>query len=135
MKLYVHAAKSLYKYSWKNQNGKEDYITSYLPWNDVQARLKRLDSMISLLEGFDSGEYAKLYKRFYKAYNTKDNFTGIVRLSSSEKELLGYLWESELLSKSDQEALEFYTGTNPYKDKDTAYYDVDGYDGYWSKHN
>ena len=133
MKLYVRSAKSLYKYSWKNSNGKEDYITSQLPWNEVQKRLKRLDSMISLLEGFDIGEYAKLYRRFYNAYITKDNFTGIVRLSSSEKELLGYLWESELLSKSDQEALEFYTDTNPYKDRDTAYYDVDGYDGYWSK--
>lgn len=134
MKLYVHSAKSLYKYSWKNNKGEEDYITSYLPWNDVQKKLKKLDAMVSLLEGY-GGEYEKLYNRFSKAYNTKDNFTGIVRLNDREKELLGYLWESDMLSKSDQEVLEFYTGTNPYKDKDTAYYDVDGYDGYWSKNH
>lgn len=84
-------------------------ITTNLPIDVVLDRMRRLDILRVLMEGYDEGEGYKIYKKALAAYDKTDNFTGIIRLSPLEKDFLGYkLEEDHYLTPRDIQVLNYY---------------------------
>lgn len=83
-------------------------ITTSLPIEEVLKRMQRLDTLRVLTEGYEEGEGVNICKKALRAYD-KESFTGIIRLTFTEKDFLGYLLEDEMLDEADREAIRFYT--------------------------
>lgn len=83
-------------------------ITTELEVNEVVKRMNRLDTLRVLTEGYEEGEGKSICEKALRAYNKKDNFTGIIRLTFSEKDFLGYLLDCEYNTEKDNETINFY---------------------------
>lgn len=85
-----------------------EVFTTNLEVNEMVKRMNRLSWLIVSMEGRSENEdYYRIYKKAVKAYNKKDNFTGIIRLTSYEKEMLDYLDEN-MMPEKELEAIRFY---------------------------
>jgi hypothetical protein len=95
----------MYKYTFNDGH----QITSMLPANEVNKRMKRLAHLIMLLEGFDEGSvFNGIYKKAVRAYDKTDNFTGTIHLTFTEKDNLGYLVDREINTPEDTAVLKYY---------------------------
>ena len=83
-------------------------ITSKLSAKEITKRMDRLDWLRVLTEGYEEGEGFNICQKAIKAYNKTDNFTGIIRLTTIEKDFLSYLLEDTMLSDRDINVLSFY---------------------------
>ena len=81
--------------------------TSKLDKPELIKRMKRLDNLRVLTEGFAEGAGRSICDKALKAYHKADNFTGIIRLSVYEKDFLGYLLEGTV-TEDDVETIQFY---------------------------
>lgn len=66
--------------------------------------------MVALIEQHTCKEAENILDKALRALYKTDNFTGIIRLSFSEKDWLGYLLECDFLDKNDINVIMFYTG-------------------------
>lgn len=82
-------------------------ITTKLTKSEALKRMERLDWLRVLTEGYEDGEGYSICKKALKAYNKKENFTGIIRLTFSEKDFLGYMLENNNDDK-DIETINYY---------------------------
>ena len=97
----------IYKYTFKNG----DVVTSQLNKEELIKRTRRLDILRVLTEGYEEGEGLNICKKALKAYNKVKDFTGIIRLTSTEKDFLNYiLEENEYITEEDKDVLKFYIG-------------------------
>lgn len=83
-------------------------ITTDLPIEEVMKRMKRLDTLRVMTEGYDEGEGQSICKKALRAYD-KEQFTGIIRLTTTEKDFLGYKLEDDMIDDEDREVIRFYT--------------------------
>ena len=81
--------------------------TSKLGKQELLKRMNRLDNLRVLTEGFTDGVGRSICDKALRAYNKVDNFTGIIRLTVSEKDFLGYLLEGTV-TEDDVETIRFY---------------------------
>ena len=85
-----------------------EIFTTNLEPAEMMRRMNRLSLLIAAMEGRSENEdYYRIYKKAVKAYNKKDNFTGIIRLTSYEKEMLDYL-DEDMMPEKELEAIRFY---------------------------
>ena len=83
--------------------------TTYLDTDICVDRMKNLDNLRVLVEGYDAGEGKRIYEKAVAAYNKRDHFTGIIRLSTTEKDFLGYiLAENDCITDQDRDTLKRY---------------------------
>lgn len=94
----------MYKYTFTNG----DVVTSALTKDEMLKRMKRLDTLRVLTEGFEEGPGATIAAKAWRAYNKLNGFTGIIRLTFTEKDFLSYLLEDEFLSERDIECINWY---------------------------
>lgn len=94
----------MYKYTFSNG----DVMTSKLPKDELMKRLKRLDRLRVLTEGYEEGEGVTVCRKARNAYNKLTDFTGIIRLNTLEKDWLSYLLESDMLTDEDRETIKWY---------------------------
>lgn len=92
--------------TYKFTNG--DIITSNLNSKELMKRMRRLDVLRVLTENYETGVGTNICKKALAAYNKMDNFTGIIRLTKTEKEFIGYMLENEFNNEEDIEVLKFY---------------------------
>lgn len=85
-----------------------DKYTSKLDIIEFEKRLKRLDILRVLTEGYTEGEGRNIYNKALNAYKKTKNFTGIIRLTFIEKDFLSYLLENEFNTKEDIKTIKFY---------------------------
>lgn len=95
----------MYRYTFSNG----DVVTSKLTKDVLIQRMRRLDTLKVLTEQLEDAAYQNIYRKALAAYNKTNDFTGIIRLTGYEKEMLLYLLESDMLSDRDIEAIKFYT--------------------------
>lgn len=81
--------------------------TSKLDKPELIKRMKRLDTLRVLTEGFEEGAGRSICDKALKAYHKEDNFTGIIRLTVTEKDFLGYLLEG-FRTNEEIETIQFY---------------------------
>lgn len=93
------------KYTFKNG----DVVTSELDSKELLIRMRRLDTLRVMTEGYESGEGFNICQKALRAYNKTKGFTGIIRLTSTEKDFLGYLYENTNNDEEEIEVLDFYT--------------------------
>lgn len=104
MKRYISSSGPLKTYKFKDGHT----ITSKLSPEEVMKRMKRLDWLRVLTEGYEDGEGASICKKALQAYDKTDNFTGIIKLNILEKDFLGYMLENTFNSDKDIEVIKFY---------------------------
>lgn len=105
-------SQQLHTYRFKNG----DVVTSVLLSDELMARMNRLDTLRVLIEGFvfDKGDADynpvanSIYHKALNAYNKTNLFTGIIRLTFTEKDWLGYLLESDMLDEDDKAVIKYY---------------------------
>lgn len=94
-------------------------ITTKLSNDEILKRMRRLDTLRVLTEQHENEEGKNICKKAIKAYNKQDNFTGIIRLTFSEKDWLSYMLESDFIDREEEETIKFYIGfegwKNPFK--------------------
>ena len=81
---------------------------SHLTDREVLKRLNRLNKLIILVEQNDCPEAQSIYNKATNTYKNNKNFTGIIRLSTAEKDWLSYKLECEFNSEEDVECIAFY---------------------------
>lgn len=74
---------------------------------EVIARLDRLYALVSICEAYE-GCGASICAKALKAAEKNNNFTGIIRLTSTEKEFLSYLLEGSM-GDENRKVVDFYT--------------------------
>ena len=94
----------MYKYIFTNG----DIVTSKLKMEELQKRMDRLDVLRVLTEQYECEEAKNICKKALKAYNKTEGFTGIIRLTFSEKDWLAYMLENDFLDSEDIETIKFY---------------------------
>lgn len=94
-----------YKYTFKNG----DVVLSDLKQAELLKRLRQLDILRVLTEGYTDGTGRDICNKALRAYNKTNSFTGIIRLTTLEKDFLSYLLESDMLSPEDREVINHYT--------------------------
>ena len=82
-------------------------ITSKLEPNEILNRMNRLDWLRVITEEYEEGTGYEICKKALKAYDKVDNFTGIIRLTITEKDFLGYMLE-ENNDKRTIEVINYY---------------------------
>ena len=92
------------KYTFKNG----DVVTSELDSKELCIRMRRLDILRVMTEGYESGEGFNICQKALRAYNKVKGFTGIIRLSSTEKDFLSYLYENSHNDNEEIEVLNYY---------------------------
>lgn len=95
------------RYTYRFRNG--DKVTTNLKAKEMLKRMNRLDTLRVLTEQHECEEGRSICKKALKAYNKLDGFTGIIRLTFSEKDWLGYMLEDNFLDDEDRECIEYYT--------------------------
>ena len=93
------------KYTFTNG----DIITSELSADEIMIRMRRLDLLRVMTEGYDAGEGLKIHDKALRAYNKLNNFTGIIRLTVLEKDFMSYMRERSFLTDEEIELINFYT--------------------------
>lgn len=93
------------KYTFSNG----DVITSELNADELTKRMRRLDLLRVMTEGYESGEGLNIYNKAIRAYNKVNNFTGIIRLTLLEKDFIGYMRERSFLTDEEKDLINFYT--------------------------
>lgn len=93
------------KYTFKNG----DIMTSELSADELIKRLRRLDILRVLTEQNECKEGKSICKKALNAYNKMIGFTGIIRLTFSEKNWLSYKLENGFLDDEEREVVNFYT--------------------------
>lgn len=83
-------------------------MTSKLPADEFIKRLRRLDTLRVLTEDCECPEGRSICEKARRAYNKMTDFTGIIRLTFSEKEWLGYMLESNNRTSEDIQVIKFY---------------------------
>ena len=83
-------------------------ITSKLNAQEVIKRMRRLDVLRVLTEQHECKEGQNICAKALNAYNKQDNFTGIIRLTTTEKDWLAYMLECGFLNTEDIECIRFY---------------------------
>lgn len=81
--------------------------TSKLNASEVINRMNRLSWLIVLTEPYEDGEGKSICEKALRAYNKKDNFTGIIKLTASEREFLNYKLEDND-NKKDIDTINHY---------------------------
>lgn len=71
------------------------------------AKYRRLDTLRVIIEGNESKVGLAIYNKVINALN-KDVFTGIIRLTFTEKDFLSYYLESDMLSVKDKYVIESF---------------------------
>lgn len=85
-------------------------ITSNLTAKEILKRMRRLDVLRVLTEQLENETYQNICKKAIKAYDKEDNFTGIIRLTGCEKEMLQIIRDENIhIDEEDKEVLDFYT--------------------------
>jgi len=84
-------------------------VTTKLSYRETIKRMKRLDTLRVLTEGFTEDVGMGICKKALRAYNKLNGFTGIIRLTQIEKEILDYMLEDNCLDDEDREVIRFYT--------------------------
>lgn len=95
----------MYKYTFSNG----DVVTSKLTKDVLIQRMRRLDTLRVMTEQLEDGTYQSICRKALAAYNKTNDFTGIIRLTRYEKEMLLYLLEDGMLTDDEKEAIKFYT--------------------------
>lgn len=85
-----------------------DIVTTHLSQKLCLERMNRLDRLRVLTEELDSPEGRSICRKAIRAYNKLDGFTGIIRLTTLEKDYLGYLLENDMLDDKDRECINYY---------------------------
>lgn len=85
-------------------------VTSQLKQDVMLQRMRRLDILRVLTEQIENPQAQNICRKAVNAYNKLDGFTGVIRLTASEKDWLGYLLESDMLSDKDRECINWYLG-------------------------
>lgn len=81
--------------------------TSNLNANEVINRMNRLSWLIVLTEPYEDGEGKSICEKAVRAFNKKDNFTGIIKLTALEKDFLNYKLEDNDNEK-DIDVINYY---------------------------
>ena len=79
-------------------------VKTELSIKEYLKRYNRLDILRILMEGYESGEGFSICYKAIKAQSKNNGFTGIIRLTFSEKDFLGYL---EPESEEEKEILSY----------------------------
>lgn len=82
------------------------YCTSKLDGVELNKRMRRLDLLRVMTEGYDAGVGHDICQKALRAYNKTENFTGIIRLTTSEKDFLSYIMENK--EGEDLNVLRYY---------------------------
>lgn len=82
--------------------------TSKLGRDEILERMRRLDWLIVLTEGYTTGVGLGICKKALRAYDKAEGFTGIIHLTLEEKDFIGYMLESDMLTDRDRAVLEYY---------------------------
>ncbi|MFG6344640.1 MAG: hypothetical protein K1W35_12940 [Lachnospiraceae bacterium] len=85
-------------------------ITTNLSIDEALKRMNRLDTLRVLTEQYDCEEGISITKKALRAYDKKDNFTGIIHLTFLEKDWLSYMLESDFNDDEDIKTIKFYCG-------------------------
>lgn len=93
-----------YKYTFKN----DDVVISSLPQAEMLKRMRRLDLLRVLTEGYEEGPGRAICDKALRAYNKVDDFTGVIRLNGIEKDFIGYMLENDMLDDEDIQVLNYY---------------------------
>lgn len=93
------------KYTFTNG----DVMTSELSAEELMKRLHRLDTLRVMTEQHECEEGKNICKKALNAYNKINSFTGIIRLSFTEKDWLMYMLENPCITEDEKEVVEFYT--------------------------
>jgi len=93
------------KYTFSNG----DVVTSELNADELMERMRRLDLLRVMTEGYETGEGHSICNKALRAYNKVQNFTGIIRLTTLEKDFIGYMRERSFLTEEEIELINFYT--------------------------
>lgn len=93
------------KYTFKNG----DVMISKLSSDELMQRIRRLDTLRVMTEQHECKEGRNICKKALNAYNKKEQFTGIIKLTGLEKDWLSYMLESDMLSDENRKVIEFYT--------------------------
>ena len=92
------------RYTWEDGYS----ITSKLSIKEVVKRMNRLDTLRVLTEQSECEIGKSICKKALNAYNKKDNFTGVIRLTNLEKDWLSYMLESDFNTEEDIKTIKFY---------------------------
>ena len=83
-------------------------VVTNLTTDEAVKRLNKLDTLRVLTEGYEEGDGFAICKKAVRAYR-KNPFTGIIRLSVTEKDFLCYiLEENPYLDEDEKSVLRFY---------------------------
>lgn len=94
------------RYAYRMNTG--ELVRTNLLAKEMLKRMKRLDTLRVLTEQHECEEGKSICKKALKAYNKLDGFTGIIRLTFSEKDWLAYMLEDKFIDDEDRECIEFY---------------------------
>lgn len=92
------------KYTFKNG----DVVTSELEAKEPIKRMTRLDALRVMTEQYECEEGQSICKKALRAYNKMKGFTGIIRLTSIEKDWLSYQLENSCITEEEVECIKFY---------------------------
>ncbi len=81
--------------------------TSKLEKPELMKKMKRLDNLRVLTEGFTEGVGRGICDKALRAYYKAENFTGIIRLTGIEKDFLAYMLEGRT-DEEDVETIQYY---------------------------
>ena len=85
-----------------------EIFTTNLEPAEIMKRMNRLSWLIVEMEERTENEsYRRIYEKAVRAYNKKNGFTGIIRLTNYEKEMLDYL-DEDMMPEKELEAIRFY---------------------------
>lgn len=93
------------KYTFKDGT----VVTTKLSSKEMIKRMDRLNLLRVITEGFTEGVGRGICEKALRAYNKLNGFTGIIRLTYTEKEFLDYMLEDKFLDDEDREVIKFYT--------------------------
>lgn len=79
----------------------------YMTKEMFDKRFRRLDTLRVLTEGYEEGEGYNICQKARRA-EWKQDFTGIIRLTRTEKDFLGYMLESDMLDDYEVEIINWY---------------------------
>lgn len=75
---------------------------------ELKNRLSRLAKLICIFEEHTDEKGSSICQKAVRAYNKTDNFTGIIKLTSLEKEFISYKLEEQFIDKEKIELIRFY---------------------------
>lgn len=83
-------------------------ITTKLSNDEMLKRMRRLYILRVITEQHETENAVSICKKAVNAYDKKDNFTGIIKLTFLEKDFLRYLLENDYINEEEKEVINFY---------------------------